>query len=351
MISEKSGDRPPCSDDKDISSADDCMPMAEAAPKRQFVKDLKEGEEVESTFSVKYKKPIRKYARGFMFELRLSDRSGEITAKYWGQGEEDAVRKVYGGFEADDVVLIKGLASSYRDVPEISISPDNKGRIARVELSCVDLTDFVDVSDTDLDVMRQEITQAISSVKSHHLRLLLERIFTDEFMDQFVKAPASMWLHCNWVGGLAEHTLNVMRTCEFLSTSYPELDRDLLVAGALLHDVGKVLEYEVKTNIDVSEEGMLRGHIIIGAEMVSRACDQIEGMPDSLRLKIIHMVLSSHGELALGSPKKPQFPEAVALHFADDIDAKLEQYIVAKDKAQTEDPWIYDKRLGHIYLR
>jgi len=351
MSSGRSFGRLSVPDDKAISSADDSTLMADIAPKRQFVKDLKEGEEVESTFSVKFKKPVRKYARGFMFEIRLSDRSGEITAKYWGQGEEDAVRKIYGGFDADDVVLIKGLAGSYRDVPEIAISPENKGKIERVELSCVDLTDFVDVSDNDLEVMGQEIKQAISSVKGRHLRLLLERIFTDDFMGQFVMAPASMWLHCNWVGGLAEHTLNVMRTCEFLSTSYPELDRDLLVAGALMHDIGKVLEYDVKTNIDVSEEGMLRGHIIIGAEMVSRACDQIDGMPDSLRLKVIHMVLSSHGELEFGSPKKPQFPEAVALHFADDIDAKLEQYIAAKGKAQTEDPWIYDKRLGHIYLR
>jgi len=337
--------------DKDISPTNDCMPMAEVAPKRQFVKDLKEGEEVDSTFSVKFKKPIRKYARGFMFELRLSDRSGEITAKYWGQNDEGAVRKVYESIGPDDVVLVNGLASSYRDVPEIAISPENKGRIVKVELCSVDLTDFVDVSDIDLGAMRQEIVQTICTVQNSHLRLLLERIFADEFLDQFVKAPASMWLHCNWVGGLAEHTLNVTRICEFLSISYPRLDRDLLVAGALMHDIGKVLEYDVKTSIDVSEEGMLRGHITIGAEMVSRACDQIDGMPDSLRLKVIHMVLSSHGELEMGSPKKPQFPEAVALHFADDIDAKLEQYITAKDKAQTEDPWVYDKRLGHIYLR
>jgi 3'-5' exoribonuclease len=337
--------------DNDISPTNDCMSMAEVAPKRQFVKDLKEGEEVDSTFSVKFKKPMRKYARGFMFELRLSDRSGEITAKYWGQNDESAVRKVYESIGPDDVVHVNGLASSYRDVPEIAISPENKGRIAKVELCSVDLTDFVDVSDIDLGAMRQEIVQTICTVQNTHLRLLLERIFVDEFLDQFMKAPASMWLHCNWVGGLAEHTLNVMRICEFLSLSYPQLDRDLLVAGALMHDLGKVWEYDVTTSIDVSEEGMLRGHIIIGAEVVSRTCDKIEGMPDSLRLKIIHMVLSSHGELEMGSPKKPQFPEAVALHFADDIDAKLEQYIAAKGKAQTEDPWVYDKRLGHIYLR
>jgi 3'-5' exoribonuclease len=213
------------------------------------------------------------------------------------------------------------------------------------------LTDFVDVSDNDLSAMRHEIIQSISSVQNDHLHQLLERIFVDEFTDQFMKAPASMWLHCNWVGGLAEHTLNVMHICEFLSISYPELDRDLLVTGALLHDVGKVLEYDVTTSIDVSEEGMLRGHIVIGAEIVSRVCDLIEGMPDSLRLKIIHMVLSSHGELEFGSPKKPQFPEAVALNFADNIDSKLEQYIAAKGRANTEDPWIYDKKLGHIYLK
>ncbi len=127
MSSKLDLDRSPEADDKAISLASDCVLMAAVTPKVQFVKDLKEGEEVETTFSVKFKKPIRKYARGFMFELRLSDRSGEITAKYWGQKEEEAVRKVYGSFNANDIVHVKGLASTYRDAPEISISPENKG--------------------------------------------------------------------------------------------------------------------------------------------------------------------------------------------------------------------------------
>lgn len=320
-------------------------------PKKQFIKDLKEGDRVESLFSVKFKKPPKPYSKGHVFEVRLADRTGEMTAKFWGTKEEAAVRDLYQKFDSDDVVRVKGLVTSYRDTLEIGISQDKEGILEKVPKGAYDIADFVAQATRDVDQMMSSLNAAIRKVQNKHLQSLLAQFFADEaFVSRFKAAPASMWLHCNWVGGLVEHTLNVVQFCEFLGKQYPKLDRDLLITGALLHDVGKVEEYDVSTNIDVSEDGMLRGHVVIGAEMVSRACERVEGMPNNLRLKVAHLVLASHGQPEFGSPKKPQFPEAVAVHLADDADAKLEQYIAAKEGAQTEDPWTYNKRLGHIYL-
>ncbi|MCU0861113.1 MAG: HD domain-containing protein [Methanomassiliicoccales archaeon] len=337
-------------DDKDKRRAGDDLTM-EPEGKTQFVSNLKEGEEVDSLFSVKFKKPPKPYAKGSMFEVRLADRTGEMTAKFWGPKDEEAVRRLYQSFEADDVVRAKGTVSSYRDVLEIGISPDKGGCLSKVAKGEYRISDFVARASRDVDQMMSALNAAVRRVQNKHLQALLAQFFADEaFVERFKAAPASMWLHCNWVGGLVEHTLNVLNICEFLGKQYPKLDRDLLIVGALLHDVGKLEEYEVSTNIDVSEDGMLRGHIVIGAEMVSRACEKVDGMPKNLRLKIAHLILASHGEPDFGSPKRPQFPEAVAVHFADEADAKLEQYIAAKEGAQTEDPWTYNKRLGHIYL-
>ncbi|MDD1755327.1 MAG: HD domain-containing protein [Methanomassiliicoccales archaeon] len=338
-------------DVKVMPSRDDACIMEAPVSKTQFVHDLKEGDEVDSLFSVKFKKPPKAYTKGFMFEVRLADRSGEMTAKYWGPKDEAAVRKLYQSFDSDDVVRVQGFASSYRDALEIGISHDKKGRIERVPKGCFEISDFVARASRDVELMMSQLLAQVRKVQNQHLQALLAQFFSDEeFLSRFKSAPASMWMHCNWVGGLVEHTLNVVQICEFLARQYPKLDRDLLLTGAILHDVGKVEEYEVTTNIDVSEDGMLRGHIIIGAEMVSRACEKVEGMPKNLRLKVVHLVLASHGQPEFGSPKKPQFPEAVAVHFADDADAKLEQFIAAKEGADTEDPWVYNKRLGHIYL-
>ncbi len=334
-----------------MSGGNDATNMPGAVAKSQFVQDLKEGDEVDSLFSVKFKKPPKAYSKGFMFEVRMADRSGEITAKYWGPKDEATVRSLYHSFESDDVIRVRGTVSSYRDALEISISQDKKGHIERLAKGDYDILDFIAQASRDIDQMMSQLNSHIRKVQNRHLQSLLSLFFSDEeFVARFKAAPASMWLHCNWIGGLVEHTLNVVQICEFLAKQYPKLDRDLMLTGALLHDVGKLEEYEVTTNIDVSEDGMLRGHIIIGAEMVSKACDKVEGMPKNLKLKVVHLVLASHGQPEFGSPKRPQFPEAVAVHFADEADAKLEQFIAAKEGAETEDPWVYNKRLGHIYL-
>ncbi|MCX6652229.1 MAG: HD domain-containing protein [Methanomassiliicoccales archaeon] len=336
--------------DMDISSAVHSSVMK--GKERKYLKDLKEGDEVDQSVSVKQKRPPRPYAGGRFFELRVSDRSAEMNLKFWGSGDKGSLDQVYASFCAGDVVKVRGNVGRYWDALEISVSPDKGGRLEKLAMSEVVREDFVARSEREPEQLMAALNLHIRGLKDEGLRALLTVFFSDEeFVERFRNSPGSMWMHCNWIGGLAEHTLKVVEICEFLTKEYPKLDHDLLIAGALLHDVGKVSEYVVTTNIDVTPDGMLRGHIAIGAEMISRACDKVPAMSENLRLKVVHMVLSSHGELEFGSPKKPQFPEAYALNFADDLDAKLEQFIKIKEEARTEDPWIFDKRFGQVYLR
>lgn len=306
---------------------------------------------MDDLFSVKFKKPPREYAKGYMFEVRVADRSGEMTLKYWGTPDLDGVTRVYHSFGHGDVIRVRGRISSFRDVLEIAVSGEETEAIVPVPAEAYDIRDFVGVSGKDIDQMMSRLNSFIRKVEEPHLRKLLQHFFADEaFVERFKAAPASMHLHCNWIGGLLEHTLNVVETSDFLADRHKEMERDLLITGAILHDIGKLEEYVVSTNIDVSVDGMLRGHIIIGAEMVVRACDSIDGFPEVLKLKLAHMVLSSHGRIEQGAAKEPQFAEAVAIAFADDMDAKLEQYIRAKEEARTEDLWIWDRRLKHVFL-
>ena len=324
--------------------------MVDAQRKRKLICDLKDGEQVDSLFSVKQKRPPRSYARGYWFELRVGDRTGEMTLKFWGTDNEEEVRRLYDSFKVGQVISVRGFASRYRDAMEITVNPDT-GSIALVEEGDFDVRDFVQEGRFTQKDLAAKLMRFVEAVQDQRLRALLEHFFHDKkLMDRFTKAPGSMWLHCNWLGGLAEHTLNVASICKYLAGKYKgKLNRDLLLTGALLHDIGKVEEYKVTTNIDVTKEGMLRGHIVIGAEMVSKAADELM-LPEDLKLKVVHMVLASHGMPEYGSPKKPQFPEALALNFADDLDAKLEQMIKLRDEANTEDPWIYDKRFGPVFL-
>jgi 3'-5' exoribonuclease len=320
--------------------------------KRQYLKGLGDGDPVEDLFAVKFKKPVREYRNGLMFELNVSDKTGEMMVKYWGPADKETVAKVYDALKASNVVRIKGVASKYKGVVEIGVSPEDGGQIVPVEPGEFDPEDFVARSERSPDLIINDLIGYVKKVKSEPVQALLRAFFSDEdFVDRFKVAPASVLLHCNWIGGLAEHTLKVVQTCERIADLYPKLDRDLLIAGALLHDVGKIEEYKVNTSIDVTEEGMLRGHVVIGADMVAERCQRVPHLPNEMRLKLIHMVLASHGEPEYGAPKRPQFAEALVVNFADDLDAKVEQYIKIKEEAVTEDPWIWTKRFGNIYLK
>jgi 3'-5' exoribonuclease len=319
---------------------------------KQFVKDLKQGDSVESLFAVKFRKPPKRYAHGHMFEIRVSDMTDEITAKYWGDDDLDSVQKLYDSFSKGDVVLLNGTVNEYRGTLEIAISKSAGDTVEVSAKEDYDMADFVARTPKDIAKMTEKFGEIIGSVSNPHLKALLDSFFKDDdFLKEFSLTPASMHYHQNYIGGLLEHTLNVAEICVTFAGLYPELDRDLLIAGAVLHDIGKMREFEVTTSIDITEEGMLRGHLIIGEEMVRERMKLIEDFPEVLGNKISHIVLSHHGKKDYGSPKEPQFPEALAVNHADESDAKIDLFIRMKEEARTEDPWIWTKRTGHIYLR
>jgi len=317
--------------------------------KTQFIKDLVEGELVDDVFSVKLKKPPVEYRKGYRFELRVSDRTGIIPVKYWGSDDIEEVESLYASIHNGLFVKIRGRVNEYNDRLEISVG--SEGDISTADDSVNDLSDFVPSTDKDIDQMMGQLNAYIRQVEDPHLSELLRSFFGDEeFVRRFRDAPASIQKHSNCIGGLLEHTLAVVDICARLQSMKSQMDRDLLIAGAILHDIGKTDEYVVTSNIDMSEEGMLLGHIFMGAKQVEEAIDTIDGFPTRLRYKLVHMILSSHGKYEYGSPRIPQIPEAIALHYADEMDAKVEQCIAIKGSARTDDNWIYNKDLGHIYL-
>ncbi|MDI6654643.1 MAG: HD domain-containing protein [Candidatus Hydrothermarchaeota archaeon] len=317
---------------------------------KQFIKDLEFGRKVESKFSVKYRHPPREYMNGFMFVTGLADKTGEIEATYWGGKNLEKVRNVYESFREGDVVYVSGTVGEFRDKLKIDIN-EGEGIIRKTEE--YEIEDFIAESERNLEEMASELREIMSSIGSPHLKSLLDSFFGDaKFFEEFKKAPAAMYIHHACIGGLLEHTLNVAKLCEAAYSLYPQLDRDLLMAGAILHDVGKLREFKATTNIKISEEGMLRGHIIIGDELVQEKIKSIGEFPENLGLKLSHIILSHHGSNEYQSPKEPQFPEAVAVHYADELDAKLYQYMEIKEKAkESNDFRAYSKRLGGVYLK
>jgi len=321
--------------------------MAEKIRKRQFIKDLKKDDIVSDIFVVKFKKPIEPYKNGYKFELRLGDSSKEIMYKYWGPPEEAKVKLLYGTISSDDVVLVQGRVNEWGNQLEISANENHIIRILSEDE--YDIRDFVRETSKPIEIMFQDLLGYIDSIKNKELQKLLEYFFTDaHFVKRFKESPAAMYIHHGWVGGLLEHTLSVARLCEDILKIHDGMDRDLLIAGALLHDIGKIEEFKVTTNIKVTTKGMLLGHVTIGMEMLMKAMDKLE-TPEQLRLKILHIIMTHMGEY--GSNKVPAFPEALAIFHADQLDAKVLQMREIKETAQTEDDYFYHKDFGNVYLK
>ncbi len=319
--------------------------------KAQFVDRLVFGEKVDSHFSVKYKHPVRQYGKpfkGYMFSVGLADRTGEIELTYWGGQDKERVQKVYSSFRENDVLSVTGIVGKFKESLKIDVN-EGAGKIERADKYETD--DFVP-SAKNIEQNEKEFLEIKNSVKEPNLKKLLDLFFNDnDFFEKFRKAPAAMYVHQAYIGGLMEHTLNVAKICGFLHELYPNMDRDLLVSSALLHDIGKIKEFQVTTNIKQTEEGMLRGHITIGEEMVMEKIKQAKDFPETLKIKIAHIILSHHGDLENGSPKEPHFSEAIAVYYADEFDSKLSQWTKIIEEADTEDFRIFSKRLGQIYLK
>jgi 3'-5' exoribonuclease len=283
--------------------------------KEPMVADLasRENREITGFFVAGFKQVRTGRDGGRYFALTLCDRTGQVEARMW---ETD----VAGEFEAGDVVKVLGDVSRFNEKLQIKVK-----KIRRAEASEFALSDFVPQSQRDIGEMWTELERWVASFRDPDLKGLLEAFLHDEAIAAALQqAPAAKGLHHAWIGGLLEHILSLMGLCELTAQHYPEVNRDLLLTGAVLHDIGKLRELSWGTSFDYTLEGQLLGHITIGIGMIEAKIAGIPNFPAAKRLLVEHLVLSHHGEYEFGSPKLPMTPEAIVLHYLDNLDAKMQ---------------------------
>lgn len=281
---------------------------------KTYVFEIKDRDPVESVFLVKDKiAAMAKNGKPYM-NLRLMDKSGEIEAKVW-----DNVDELGALFDKDDFVAVRGKASVYLGKMQLVIS-----ELKRVPEDRVELVDFLPVTGRDIAEMEGELNAVVATIRDRHLRLLMESFLGDApFLEGYRTAPAAKGMHHVYLGGLLEHSLSVARLVDTILPLYAPLNRDLLVVGALLHDIGKVREMTFLRSFDYTDEGKLIGHITIGVEMIQEKIAGIPGFPLETTVLLKHMILSHHGQYEFGSPKRPKTIEATILNHLDDLDAKI----------------------------
>ncbi len=316
--------------------------------KEHFVDKLETGKVIISEFAVTRKGSLTKYKakEGEWFGVQLSDKTGMVEGKFWG-GENEDTGSVLNSFSNGDIVIISGKIESYRSKTQINITSIQK----TIEF---DVTDFVKKTTKDIPQMITNLKIIVSEITDSHIKILLEKFVDDEnFMEKFARAPAGKMWHHDFVGGLLEHVSSLIEISKIVKKSHPELNLDLLIAACILHDVGKTVEYSITNTIEITDEGRFLGHISIGFLMVSQKISEISDFPEKLRKKILHIILSHHGELEHGSPVKPMFTEAIAFAQIDDTDAKTQHYkqLVQNNNSDEEWVWERDYNSSPIYLK
>jgi len=305
-----------------------------------WIKDIREGDSVQGLYAVRDKR-LGKTRRGDAFlTVSLADRTGDVEAKVWEQAEEVSSR-----FKTGDVLDIQGNATSYRDRIQLTLS---QFEVVNGE---VDYSLFLEPSAESPRRMAARLRKLLQEIRNPHLKALIEQFFSDaEFMRLFEKAPAAKNFHHNYLGGLLEHTLSVCEIIQQVADHYPHLDRDLLLAGAFCHDIGKVRELSWDLQIEYTDEGRLVGHLVQGTLLVEKKLAGLKTFPQDLALRLKHLILSHHGEYEFGSPKRPKFLEAFVLHLADDLDAKVNGLGRLFERDGREGAWTDYNRLFERYF-
>lgn len=283
--------------------------------KKTFIRDIRERDNVTGPFLVVKKEVgISKSGKAYL-NLKLMDSTGEIEARVWDDAEEIAK-----GFNKNDVVTVKAFAVAYQGGVQLNVSA-----VKALAEGSYSLRDFLPSSERDQASLESELTSTLASVKDRHLKALLEAIFTDkEIRPKFLIAPAAKSMHHPYLGGLAEHVFSICGLVDKVSSHYgPSVNRDLLIAGAMLHDIGKIYELTYERSFDYTDEGRLIGHITMGVELIDKKVSALEGFPRELCVLLKHIILSHHGQLEFGSPKRPKTIEAIILSYLDDLDAKV----------------------------
>lgn len=308
----------------------------------KYIKDYKDGDRIFDIYLCKHKlSAVTKNGKPYE-SLILQDKTGTIDAKVW-----DPNNAGIADFDVLDYIEVYGDITSFQGALQVNVK-----RIRKCQEGEFDPADYLPVSKFNIEEMYKELLGYISRVENPYLKELLKAFFVEDeaFVSVFKKSSAAKTVHHGFVGGLLQHTLSVVRLCEYYCQAYPLLNKDLLISAAMCHDIGKTRELSLFPQNDYTDEGQFLGHIVIGAEMVGEKMNQIPGFPALLASELKHCILSHHGEYEFGSPKKPAIMEAVALNFADNTDAKMQTFTEMLEST-TETGWLGFNRLFDSNVR
>lgn len=309
----------------------------------KFIETLREGERINDVYLCKYKQSaVTKNGKPYE-NVILQDKTGTIDAKIWepnSMGIDD--------FEMMDYVAVMGDVSSFQGALQVSIK-----RVRKVREGEYDPANYLPVSEYDIEDMYKQLLVFVNGIQNPYLSKVAKHFFVEDtdFVKRFKFSSAAKSVHHGFVGGLLEHTLSVLKLCQFYVKQYPILNEDLLYTAALCHDIGKVYELSAFPENDYTDDGQLLGHIVMGCEMVGEQIRAISGFPKKLGNELKHCILAHHGELEYGSPKKPALVEAVALNFADNTDAKMETLKEIFRAAGESNDWLGYNRLLESNIR
>jgi 3'-5' exoribonuclease len=310
--------------------------------KKKFVNMIQAGDRVDDLFVLSEKAMAQKKDGNNYLNVVLSDRTGRIKGVVW-----DNVEQIAAAIGSNTVVRVRGTISEYRGALQFVIK-----QMMPVPVESTDPSDFMPVTERDIDQMFERVVALAASLKTTYLKALFEAFWEDEsFVGRFKKAPAAKKMHHAYIGGLLEHTLSMAILADNIAGHYNGIDRDLLITGAILHDIGKIREFGYDVGIDYSDEGRLVNHIVIGVEMINEKIGTVVDFPEKKALLLKHMIVSHHGSKDLGSPEPPKTIEAVLLNYIDEIDSKVQgirEFMAKEDPAET---WTAYHRLleRHFY--
>lgn len=308
----------------------------------RFINTLREGDVIRSIYLCKNKRSAETRNGKPYDNLLLQDKTGTLDGKVWDPNSGGIA-----DYDEMDFIEVFGEVVSYNNNLQLNIKQLRKPYEDEYEVG-----DYMPTSEKGVDVMYNELLSYVKQIENKYLRQLAEYYFVNDeaFIKSFKGHSAAKSVHHSFAGGLLEHTLSIVKMCAYYVSAYPLLSKDLLYTAALFHDIGKTKELSDFPENDYTDDGQLIGHIVMGVEMISDGVRAIEGFPPRIASELKHCVIAHHGELEYGSPKKPALPEAVALHYADATDAKLQTLTeIFKDKEGTE--WLGFNRLFESNLR
>jgi len=328
--------------------------------KEQFIESLREGDAVNDLFAVKLKNPPRAYKKGTWFGLTVTDKTGEINVKYWGGENKDRVKRLYDSFKIGEVIHVRlGNVEIYEEKPQISIN-ETVGGLRRCSPNEYDIRDFIPSLDEEkINDFYDLLKKDIKVIENIQLKELLDLLFSDsKFVKSYIHSPSAITHHHNYVGGNLEHTIGVIRLCKNICEMYNGINKDLVIIGAILHDIGKLKEYEAKAAIEKTDEGNFIGHIVLGDRWLREIISELRGkgkdFSKDLEDRLCHIILSHHGRYEFGSPRMPITIEACVVHAADLMDSQVKNFIqnIQQGRKISEDDWtfIWDSDIGQKRL-